>query len=476
MKLFSQHSEMKALKCITRGSKKSKGDGYTSEAGLDAGAYLLASLDESFFHYEPCKVAFARIMVILKKRSQVMSYDDLCEDPSINEEYREVLKQYTKKASLTLEGAKNLVDTLSKYRKARLVYFAAKHALEVLKGNELDVDKLLDSMSNRIAEARTASTDKDPIYILGKDSNSMDLLDEALSPEDDLLYKTGFKEFDDKVGGLPSEGVVILAGTTSGGKSTMRMNLLSRMYKLNKIDVSTVSFEMNAKKESRRLLSFLTKIPLWKFTRKKLTEADREKCAKAWKKFQKFGEKNDCRYALLCPTRGLTLQQTFMIFKPYGFKVIGIDYVSLLEGVAIENQALMLKALAREAKIFSAENHCLVILLAQADSDDGRVRYSKGMLEDADNVWLWNYSRPEDRERKIIPIGQVKGRDQEVFNFELEEAFEVMSISDTEAYLNRVSDSEDNTKSNKRSRSTDDDDASGVDPLEQPDINYSVVE
>ena len=63
--------------------------------------------------------------------------------------------------------------------------------------------------------------------------------------------------------------------------------------------------------------------------------------------------------------------------------MLGIDYVSLLDGVDEKDQWKALSAIVRQCKLFSAENHCLVIALDQLDSDDDRIRYSKGMLEHA---------------------------------------------------------------------------------------------
>jgi replicative DNA helicase len=432
MKIYSQTAELRAIKTITAKSSKKAIEGYISKDSLDAGSFLLASLDGSYFHYEPCKLAFERVLFLVKKRSLIITFQDLIEDLSLNEEYRDILREFTKKGVTDMRDAKSLLTTLEKYRRARILYFSAKDILDKLKSPEVDIDKLLDSTSNRITEARTHTTETDPIHIIGKDGNAEDLLDKALSKESDLLLKTGFLEFDERNGGFPSDGVILLAGTTSGGKSALRMNLLANMYKINKIDVVTVSFEMTAEKETRRFLSKIASVPLWKFNKLALTDEDEEKCRVAFKKFHKYGTKHGCRYGTLSPTRGMNIEQTLMLLKPYGFKVIAIDYVSLLEGVDDDNQARILKAIARTCKMFSAENKCLIVLLAQLDTEDNRIRYSKGMLEDMDGAWVWNYTNPEDKDRKRLPIKQRKARDQELFDFELEENFGMMQVLNPE--------------------------------------------
>ncbi len=471
MKLFSQSSELRAIKSITsRPAKAKKVDRYSAATvlNLDPSSFLLSNLDASFFHYEPCKVAYERILVMVKKRSTFMTYADLLEDLSLNEEFRDILREYTKKPVADMEQATTLFETLGKYRKARILYFSAKHILDKLKSSEIDVDLILDETANSITEARTQSLDRDPVLIMGKDSNCDDLLARALSKDDDILLKTGFVEFDTRTGGMPSEGVLLLAGTTSGGKSTLRMNLLKNMYRLNKTDVATVSFEMNDKKESRRLLSCITGIPFWKFTKNLLTAQDEKLCEKAFANFNRFGRKNDCRYALMCPTRGLSIEQVFMLMAPYGFKVIAIDYVSLLDGVDEDNQARLLKSIVRAAKIFSGNEHCLVVLLAQLDSDANHIRYSRGMLEDADACWQWNYTAPEDRDRKRLPIKQKKARDGEIYDFELTENFAMMQVLNTEEAIETYSESKDKPYRKPQPEKAHDD------PLGDTSIEYAV--
>lgn len=458
MKLYSQNRELKAIKSIATSISSRKDTDMVLNDATSVSAFLMASLDESYFHFEPTKAAYKRLQVVAQKRSRILSYDELLEDPALNEEYRDVLREYTKKSIREVEDAVLLLDHLDEYRKTRALYHMAKDIIDTLKKPEVDVDKLIDNVTNQLTLTRSRESMKDAVLSVGKDGNALDLVKEALSLEDDLLLKTGITEFDERNGGLPAEGVFLMAATTSGGKSAVRMNLMKNMYYLNKIDVGTVSLEMNAKKETRRLLSNLTGIPLWKFNKKKLSDAERKQCRVAWKKFHKYGVEHGCRYSLMCPTRGMTISQLLMLMKPYRFKVLAIDYISLLDGVDAQDQWKVLSAITRECKVFSSETKCLVILLAQLDSDDDRIRYSKGILEHCDASWTWNYSKPEQRDLKVLPIQQKKARDQELFPFELKENFECMQVFNMD---DKGSSKED-----------------APDPLTDPDIDYdhNVVE
>lgn len=406
-----------------------------------------------------------------QKRSTILSYDDLVEDPAIDEEFRDILREGRRKPVRDMESAQILFGTLDKYKKSRALYFMAKSVIEALKEPKIDLESLTEGVTDTLTKIISRENTADQIRVIGKDANSLELFEEALDTEDESLYKTGYKEFDDKNGGLPSEGVFLMAATTSGGKSALRMNLMKNMYLLNAIDVATVSLEMNAKKETRRLLSNLTGIEYWKFVRKSLSGEERRQAKLEWRKLHKFGVKNDCKYSLLCPTRGLSIHQLLTLMKPYKYKAIAIDYISLLDDGGQKDQWKLLADITRECKVFSGETGCLVVLLAQLDSEDDRVRYSKGILENADNAWIWNYSKQEQRDLHILPIKQLKARDQELFPFDLRENFgsmQVLNLDDDSSTDDSVS-AEDKRSNDRRARKRE---AVEVDdPLSDPSVS-----
>ena len=272
MKLFSTTLEQIAIRSICSSEEK-------------VAALLLSSLDTSFFQYEPCKAAFERIRSVAKKRSVILEYTELLEDPTLGEDFRDILREGDVRRCRSAAKAKSLISDLDKYRKARQLYGMSKNVIESLKKDSVDIDALMDEVADVLTIARSREDIAELIHTLGKDGNAIDLADEAMSVEDEVLLKTGYKEVDDKNGGVPSEGVMLLAATTSGGKSTLLMNLLMNMYKINKISVANVSLEMNKNKLTRRMLSRMTRIPYWKYVKKALTKEERIASRKAWRRF-----------------------------------------------------------------------------------------------------------------------------------------------------------------------------------------------
>ena len=425
MQLFTQEMELRCILTIV--------DPEIPEAIRSS---LLGKLETDFFHYPPAKAAYIRLANIAKKRAEIIEYDDLVEDPSIDEDFRDILKECELDTCSSKKAIVNMVKILTDYRKMRNMYNTCTKVLEAFKGEAVEPDELLDMMSTDIAKARRDLAQDQKILRMGKKSNAKSVVNSVLTRVHEALIKTGFKPYDDKNGGLPEEGVMILSATTSGGKSVSLMQLCKNIYEMSSKEhpnkIVRISLEMGEEQETRRLLSNLTGIPLWKFTRNKLSIQEKKKVKKAYNTFIKIGKKNGAQYDTLCPTRDMSIEEVFQMVKPFGYNIIGVDYISLLAGVDSDNQWRVLSAIARLAKVFSRENHCLVILLCQLDDETNKLRYSKGIKEHCDVMWSWNYSDPAKRETRVLPIKVDKARDAELFSFDMAEKFDIMTVANIE--------------------------------------------
>lgn len=417
MLLYSQDSELRCIKTLT-----------DPEIPERVRSTLLGKLTSEHFFYPPCKAAHKRIATIAKKRFEIMDFEDLVADPSLEEDFRDLLNDSDAKPCRSKKSVNKLVERLIEYKRIRIVYNMANDALDNLDSEKLDIELLLDKITDQIVGARRDNTDEQHIVRIGAKGNADELVSDVLNRVAEELIKTGFAEYDDKNGGLPEEGVMIIAATTSGGKTAVLMNLMVNLYLLAKKKVLRVSLEMGDRQEMARFLSNVSKVPFYKIKQHKLSLKEKQRIKQEYKKFKKFGRKHGCQFDTVSPTRNMTIDDVFRMVKPYQYDVIGIDYISLLDGVDVDNQWQALSAIARDAKIFSRENKCLVILLCQLDDESDKLRYSKGIKEHADVMWQWNYSKQEQRELKVLPVKVGKARDGELFGFELQEKFECMRV------------------------------------------------
>lgn len=421
MQLYSQDMELRCIVTLTN-----------TKIPEPVRSTLLGKLSKEFFHYPPCSAAFNRIDVIARKRFEIIELSDLLEDPAMEEDFRDILRDSDVKPCKSKKAITRMVERLDDYRKIRIVYETANSALDKIEGDALDVESLLDEISEKVNKARRDIHEEDQFVVIGKNNNADELVHSVLNSIVDPLIQTGFTKYDDRNGGLPEEGVMIIAATTSGGKSAVLMNLLTNLYMKAKMRVGRISLEMGDKQEMQRLLSKLSGVSFWKIKQNKLSPKEKQRINKAYQEFKQYGEDNGCVFTSISPTRGMTIDDALRMVKPYAFDVLGIDYVSLLEGVDDENQWRVLSSIVRQCKVFSRENKCLVIVLCQLDAETDRIRYSRGMKEHADVMWSWNYTKKEQREIKILPINVDKARDGELFSFELGERFDIMTVENIE--------------------------------------------
>jgi replicative DNA helicase len=418
MLLYDKDSELRVIKTLL-----------TEKIPDEVRSTLLGQLNATHFYYEPTQAAFKRIDMLAKKRFEIVSAHALLADTVIDEDLRDILKSDLKevKACRSKKHVTEAKDILSRYRKVRTLFELSKGCLDALEESQVDVDQVLDDATATLARAAATGAEDEFFLHFGEGDTSDRVLERILNNEKEPRIPTGYKEYDKRNGGFPDQGVVILAATTSGGKSTVSMNIGAYLYEKQRRSVCRVSLEMGDEQETKRLASHLTGIEFAKFVKGNLSPKDKKKITTRFEKFREFGKKHGIRYTSFSPRNEYTAEETFRVLKPYGYDIIVIDYIGLMKGMASGEQWLNLSEVAAAAKRFSRATDCLVILLAQLDDDSDKLRYSRGMKEHADVVWQWNFAKAEQRELRILPIQVSKDRDGSLFGFDLQERYDVMT-------------------------------------------------
>lgn len=394
---------------------------------------LLGKLTKDSFHYPPCIAAFSRVNLIAQKRFKMTDLEDLLSDPALDEDFRDILRESSAEPVRNRKKLNSMLEALDKWRKIRIVYTMANDALEEVEKGSVDIDKLLNKLTNQFVAAQKNISEEDTFIQIGQNNNADELAHDAIHKLAEQLIKTGFTAFDNQNGGVPEEGVFILAATTSGGKSVMLKKLLVNLYLHSCKKVHNISLEMGDIQEMRRLLSMLSGVPFYKIKQNKTSPKEKERMAKAYADFKQHGIKNNCVFSHVSPKKNVSLDDCLRAVKPYKFDIIGIDYLGLLDGMDEGDQWKNLSAAVSVCKKFSRETGCLMIILVQLDAETNTIRYSKGMKEHADIVWMWNYSKKEQRDLKILPIDVAKARDGELIQFNLGERFDVMNIENMDS-------------------------------------------
>ena len=433
MKLLAPKLEMNALFNICEGAGKIQG-------------HLFASLSEQHFAYAPTRDGYRRALALAQSSGSIPSWDSICHDTSISEENRTILLSYTALLTKSKSKVDELVNQLHMYHKVRAVNSLIESSYEALSGEKCDVDELITNINNGVSSISANAKFEDFLFNIGQGNNSTHIVKKLLDDSKPSLVPTGFDVFDSKNGGIYDGSMFLIAGTTGGGKSTLAIQLLRNMSQHE--DVVLVPFEMTAEESMARLMSNLSGVPLSKILQKKISSAEKRVIQKAYMKYRNDLKARDLKFSIFSPDEDMSMDEVLFFLRPYKYKVILIDYVSLLKGVDGDDAWQALGRAARQGKIFAKNNHCIVILLAQL-SEEGQVRYARSLVEHANNAWSFVVTE-ESRAEGILDVHSIKARNQMLFNFQLKVESEIMRIYDIDLADAPDTDSDSATASNAK--------------------------
>lgn len=371
VKIYNRRLEREALKFICSGKPSSK--------------KLLSLVDASYFNNPVNKVVFNRIMKVMRKEGEIVSWRSLITDSALPDTAREALSSYTEKVVINKKKMGELHRQLTSYRKRFIIDELAKHANEQQLSGNYDEDALLENLSQRLLQARSKKDEDEPLAF-GVGSNYKKVLEKIKRGDALKTIKIGLEQWDSVNGGIPSKSVTLITGYTGSMKST-----LSDVIACNMADegarVGQISLEMGQDE-----IAIMRSARAARIDRTDIMRAVNI-TPKQWKKIEhllyvqdKRWRKRDSGVRTHTP-KNITKDDIFTFLEPFQYDVVIIDYVSLVGGImdAKDFWKELMNFTAR-AKIFANNNNCRVILLAQAD-EDSKLKLSKNMMNDADIVF-----------------------------------------------------------------------------------------
>lgn len=423
MDLYSYNLELRAIRSLT-----------DNAASPQKRMVLLSKLSEGHFSVDITRESYTRIRKVAASGSELPDWEDLLSDPRLSDEIKDALSDETTSASSVPPAKyKKLMAALTKYKVRRDLKTVAESIVKGLgrdESEEFDESMLRTQVAEQLAQVGVHGTTDMKFYGMGAGArgSALKLARATLDSPKEPMYKTGISDYDDKNGGLPASGVVLLAGTTSSGKSTVSMNLAIDMALLNGIRVDRITLEMTREAEIKRTMSMISGVEFNKIKQGTLTPAEKKRILKAMEEHDAELEKAGGSYNFISPPSGMSMDDVLHLADATGAQVSIIDYVGLLNDISTDNQAANLSEAVRKAKIHANNTGRLYILLVQLDSDSGKIRYSRGMQEHCDVALTWSYVDMEVRALKALPITVAKARDGELFEFEVPEEYGVMAI------------------------------------------------
>jgi len=174
---------------------------------------------------------------------------------------------------------------------------------------------------------------------------------------------SGFPELDRLTTGFHGGDLVIVAGRPGMGKSSFALSIAKYVAQKEKLPVGIFSLEMAKDQLALRLLSFLSRIPLYDLRLGKLTKEQKEVLIKSFEELQSLPIYIDDSAAL--STTDLRIKALRMK-KEKEIELLIVDYLQLLRGVKrYSSRQEEVAEISRSLKALAKELDIPVIALAQ---------------------------------------------------------------------------------------------------------------
>ena len=198
------------------------------------------------------------------------------------------------------------------------------------KEDPLDVKKLITSCTSDLSaiEALGGFDEKPWLSICGRESYVKVLSDRRDNPSNPRGISSGFKELDSIIGGISPDRLVILAGRPGIGKTSLALNMASKMCIEGDHTIAFLSLEMSAENLKEKIFSAMVKVPQEKLKDGKITPAEKEKV-------RHLDEILEGKLFVTVSSRELldrVRKDVKDLKEKHDIKVLFIDYLQLLRG------------------------------------------------------------------------------------------------------------------------------------------------
>jgi replicative DNA helicase len=205
-------------------------------------------------------------------------------------------------------------------------------------------------------------------------------------------WPTGFSSVDERTGGLQKGRVTIFAGLPSDGKSAIMQNC-ARNALMAGARVGWYSLEMPIPEQTLRILAEHSGVDSGDLYKGILSRAQQDMLMRAVRELRDKG-------AVLVDTENATSADILADVERSDFDVVVIDYLQLLEPGEIRKGATreeVISSVSRKIKAVARRTGCHILSASQLN-DQGRLRESRAIGQDADAVFLVNKCPMERKE------------------------------------------------------------------------------
>ncbi|MCQ2550959.1 MAG: replicative DNA helicase [Clostridia bacterium] len=297
---------------------------------------------------------------------------------------------------------------------------------------EMKVENLLDYAEQSIFDIAKQKQSREYVPISEVMLENLKAIDEAAqNPGRIHGVPTGFKDLDNKLGGLKKSDLIIIAARPSMGKTAFALNIAQQSAIKHGSSVLIFSLEMDRTQLGQRMLSVESRVEI-----KKLQDGDLQR--KDWERISASVDTLSKANIQIDNTPGISFMEIKnkcrRLKAEKGLDLVVIDYLQLMsyEGKT-ESRLQEVSALSRNLKLLAREMECPVIVLSQLSRavekrDDKRpilsdLRESGSIEQDADIVMFLHredyYDKDNEDKKGICEVNIAKNRNGETGRVEL---------------------------------------------------------
>lgn len=286
----------------------------------------------------------------------------------------------------------------------RKLIVACTHAISSAYDGEKTVEDIVSNAEKDVLAVR--------IQGRSKTANVRQLVAEANSDIDRLYgsrgaitgMSTGLIGLDRKTDGLHGSEMIVIAAYPGGGKTALAMNIAERLAIDQRLPVGVFSLEMSAKRLVMRILASRANVNMRSIKMGDAGVEDFEMLKNASIALANapihFSDQPDMSISQIRAKARQWVQQ-------FGVRLIVVDYLQLVAGQATrkdQNREQEVSAISRGLKQMAIEFGIPVLALSQLN-EDGKLRESRAIGQDADSIWTLRLA--EQEKEKQSPVVRV---------------------------------------------------------------------
>lgn len=273
---------------------------------------------------------------------------------------------------------------------------------------ELPLAELLDKAESSLFAVSQARSREGFSHLKPTLEEAFDRLDELhKSPEASRGVPTGFKQIDERLGGLQNSNMIVLAARPSLGKTSLALNIAQHAAVEKKIPIGIFSLESSREQLVHRLLSSQADIDGWKLNTGRLEEGDFKKLGEA------LGELAEAPI-FIDDTPALSVMEMRMrarrLQMEHDIKALTVDYMQLARSRNLENRVQEVSEISQALKNLARELNIPVLAVSQlsrAVESRGAPRpqlsdlRESGSIEQDADVVMFLYRPDEDNPNNV---------------------------------------------------------------------------